>query len=77
MRPIIYKRNPFGRYFNDQGEDVTGMMLSSFPWRGDEDGEFEWRLGWTRLRHFYVDDMLTREQAAEVINARFFHAQVV
>lgn len=75
-RPVIYKRNNFGRYFNDRGEDVTAVMLSTFPWRDDEDGDFEWKRGWTRIQQFYVDDMLTRESVSELISTRFFHARL-
>lgn len=76
-RPIMYRRDKEGRYVNSLGEDVTGRLLSSFPWNGDESGEpFEWRKGWTRFRHFYVDEIVLREEMPELIAMRFLHALV-
>lgn len=76
-RPVMYRRNKLGLFFNSNGEDVTGRLLSSFPWILDESAsEFEWKRGWTRLRDFYVDDVVLREEMPELIAARFLHALV-
>lgn len=74
-RPVMYRRSGAGLFFNSLGEDVTDRMLSSFPWSGDESVEmFEWRKGWTRFRHYYVDEIMLREEMPELIAARFTHA---
>lgn len=75
-QPIMYRRNKLGRFFNYFGEDVTGRMLSSFPWKDDEQGEFEWKKGWTRFRHFYVDASLLPDDFPELIASRFTHVVV-
>lgn len=76
-RPVIYRRDKQGMFFNSYGEDVTERMLSSFPWKdGESAEEFEWKRGWTRFRHFYVDDILLREEIPQLIATRFVHALV-
>lgn len=73
----MYRRDKQGRFFNCFGEDVTGRMLSSFPWNDDESfGEFEWCGGWTRFHQFYVDDIVLREELPELIASRFTHVVV-
>jgi hypothetical protein len=75
-QPIMYRRNKSGQFLNSFGEDVTGLMLSSFPWNDDEQGEFEWKRGWTRFRQFYVDAVVLREEMSELIAERFVHVVV-
>lgn len=76
-QPVMYRRNRQGQFFNYFGEDVTTLKLSSFPWKGDENSEeFEWRVGWTRYRQFYVDAIVLREEMQELIAERFTHVVV-
>lgn len=73
----MYRRDKSGQFFNYFGEDASGRLLSSFPWKDDEsEGDFEWRAGWTRYRQFYVDATMLRGEMKELIAERFVHVVV-
>ena len=70
-RPLMY-RKAGAYFFNERGENVSSRLASSFPveW-AKHSNDYDYRNGWTRYGHFFVDDYMSIGEMEEMIQTRF------